>query len=301
MASWQRRFFRFGLSSLKATIDYTAPVHELRLKTELAARLAKFPRGVTVEPACIAGLPAEWLCPAGSAPAGVMLYLHGGGYVLGSCRSHRALVARLARAGRVRILSLEYRLAPEHPFPAAVEDAAAAYRWLLQKGGSPQQLLIAGDSAGGGLALATLVSMRDQGEPLPAAAVYLSPLTDLAGTGESMVSKAQVDPWLAPQVKALLQHYIGQNDPRSPLLSPLYADLRGLPPMLIQVGSDEILLSDSTRLAQRAQAAGVPVTLQEWPGMWHVFQAWSPYLPEANQAVQEIGRFIRRSLMVQKG
>jgi acetyl esterase/lipase len=161
-------------------------------------------------------------------------------------------------------------------------------------------LLIAGDSAGGGLALATLLTLRDQGEALPAAVVCLSPLTDLAGTGESMTSKAQVDPWLSPEVTSLLQHYVGRNDPRSPLLSPLYGDLRGLPPLLIQVGSDEILLSDSTRLAERAQAAGVTVTLQEWPGLWHVFQAWSPYLPEANQAVQEIGRFIRQSLAVQQ-
>jgi acetyl esterase/lipase len=189
---------------------------------------------------------------------------------------------------------LDYRLAPEHPFPAAIEDATAAYYWLLENGISPEQIIIAGDSAGGGLALATLLLARDQGVPLPAAAVCLSPLTDLEVTGESIKSNNQADPWLTPESTALFKHYVGQNDPRSPLLSPIHADLRGLPPMLIQVGGDEILLSDATRLAECARAAGVEITLEVWPRMWHVFQAFAPYLPEAKQAIAAIGRFVQQ-------
>jgi acetyl esterase/lipase len=225
-----------------------------------------------------------------------MLYLHGGGYAVGSLDSHRGVAARLSQACQMEVLLLDYRLAPEHPFPAALDDAVAAYCWLLQNGLLPQRLVIAGDSAGGGLTLATLLSLREWGSPLPAAAVCISPLTDIEGTGESFVSKATADPWLTPESISILRHYVGTNNPRLPLLSPIYADLCGLPPLLIHVGSDEILLSDSTRLAEQAGATGVEVKLKVWPEMWHVFHCFAPYLPEARQAIEEVGAFVREKV-----
>lgn len=240
------------------------------------------------------GVRAEWLEPDNAASDKVMLYLHGGGYAIGSCATHRALAARIAQSCGARALVLDYRLAPEHPFPAALEDAVAGYRWLLQQGISPQDILIAGDSAGGGLALATLVYLRDIGESLPASTFCISPWTDLEGTGESLRTRAKADPWVTRDALALGRHYVGAHDPRLPLISPLYADLLGLPAMLIHVGTDEIILSDSTRIAERARAAGVDVTLKVWEGMWHVFHCFAPHVPEANQAIEEAGRFVRK-------
>jgi acetyl esterase/lipase len=293
MPSLQSYLFRLYLNYFKATVNWDTPVPKLRALMENNTRWNRPPKGVAIKPVMAGGVPAEWLEPAGADPGQVMLYLHGGGYVIGSCNTHRAMVARLAQAGGLRALLLEYRLAPEHPFPAALEDAAAAYRWLLEQGIASQQIVIAGDSAGGGLTLATLLALRDAGDPLPAAAVCLSPLTDLACTGESIQTRAKADPWLTPATALLARYYQGDHDPRSPLLSPLYGDLRGLPPLLIHVGSDEILLSDSTRLAERAQAAEVEVTLEIWPDMWHVWHIFTPYLPEAQRAIAAIGAFVR--------
>jgi acetyl esterase/lipase len=185
-------------------------------------------------------------------------------------------------------------LAPEHPHPAAVDDATAAYRWLLSQGVNPARLAIAGDSAGGGLTIATLVALRDAGVQLPAAAVSLSPWVDLEGLGESMTTKASVDPMVqAEPLRRFGKHYLASHDPRTPLAAPLYADLSGLPPLLIQVGSAETLLDDSTRIAERARKAGVKVTLDEWEDMIHVFQAFAVILPEGQQAIEKIGAFIR--------
>jgi acetyl esterase/lipase len=269
-----------------------------RADLERMARLAIRPRGTVAEPVEAGGVPAEWVRVPSSAPDRVLLYLHGGSYTIGSPRSHRALVAQIARAAGVRALVLDYRLAPEHLFPAAVEDATAAYRWLLAQGILPERIVIAGDSAGGGLTLATALALRDAGDPLPAALVCLSPWTDLAATGASLQTRARLDPSLAPDgLAAAGQRYVGPGgDVRAPLASPLYADLRGLPPLLIQVGDYEILLDDSTRLAERARAAGVGVTLDVWPEMWHVFESLAGYLPEADQAVAKIGAFVRATL-----
>lgn len=260
----------------------------------LAAKLPAAP-DLTCEPVDAAGVPAEWIMAPGADAGRVLLYLHGGGYVIGSITTHRGLAGRLSRAAAARVLLIDYRLAPEHPFPAAVEDATAAYRWLLRHGATPGRTVIAGDSAGGGLTVATLVALRDAGEPLPAAGVCISPWVDLEGIGESMTTKAGEDPIVQ---KAGLQWfaslYLGGADPRTPLAAPLYADLHGLPPLLIHVGTAETLLDDATRLAERARTAGVEVTLEAWPDMIHVWHLFAPLLPEGQQGVERIGEYIRQ-------
>ncbi len=258
---------------------------------------SQFPalEGMRCDPVQIDGLAAEWIAPPGASRDRVIHYLHGGGYCIGSLASHRALIARLAAACGARALAVEYRLAPEHPFPAAIEDAAAAYRWLLASGIDPSRIVIAGDSGGGGLAVATLLALRDAGDPLPAAAVCMSPWLDLACQGPSIVINAGADlvvtrAWL----ETLAAAYLAGADARAPLASPVYADLTGLPPTLLQVGSTEILLDDATRFARRAQAAGVSVTLDIWQGMFHFWQAFAAELPEGRQAIDRIGAFVRR-------
>jgi len=237
--------------------------------------------------------PAERLRSPGAERGRVVLYLHGGAYAIGSIKSHRSLAARIGRAARAEVLVLDYRLAPEHSFPAAIDDAIAAYRWLLDQGLSPKNLAIAGDSAGGGLAVAALLAIRDAKLPQPGAAVLLSPWVDLAGDGASMQSNAGSDPMIQKEaLVAMARHYLHGTDPRHPMASPIYADLTGLPPMLVQVGTAETLLDDSVRLAARAEAGGVEVTLEKWDDMIHVWQAF-PSLPEAQRAVERIGEYLR--------
>ena len=240
-----------------------------RIGLEQLASLTKLPDDVKCEPVNVRGVPAEWITTPGAKDQYAILYLHGGGYIAGSIKTHRDLVSRISRASKARALIIDYRLAPEHPFPAAVEDATAAYRWLVSTGGiDPSNLIVAGDSAGGGLTIASLVKLRDEGDALPAGAVCLSPRTDLACTGETLRSKAEVDPFITPEgVEFMAGVYLGDVDPKNPLASPLYAGLKGLPPMLIQVGTSEILLDDSLRLADRAKAAGVNVELDVWEDM----------------------------------
>lgn len=281
--------------------QYVAPMfagssslEELRAFLENLAQ-GPLPPGTRVEKITIGRTPAEWVSGPNAEEGRVIFYLHGGAYALGSCNSHRDLAARLAIASGARALVIEYRLAPENPFPAGLEDAVAAYRWLIERGTKPGNIVIAGDSAGGGLTLATLLSLRDAGDPLPAGAVLLSPWTDLAITGESYTSRAEFDPMLSkagmPQTVAF---YLGDRDPKTPLASPLYADLHGLPPLHIHVGEDEVLLDDSTRLAERARAAGVDVSLEVWEGMWHVFPTSAAQLPEGAQAIEKIGAFVKQ-------
>lgn len=255
---------------------------------------APAPGDVKCTPVNAGGVAAEWIVAPGAADDGFLLYLHGGGYVMGSIKTHREMVARLSRAAGVRALALEYRLAPEHPFPAAVDDATAAYRWLLSQGAKPARTVIAGDSAGGGLTLAALVAIRDAKLPPPAAAACLSPWADMEGNGASMTTKAKVDPIVQKEMLlGMAKLYLGGKDPKTPLAAPLYADLRGLPPLLIQVGSAETLLDDSTRVAERAKAAGVKVDLEVWDDMIHVWQLFAPILPEGQQAIEKIGKFFR--------
>ena len=241
------------------------------------------------------GVPAEWVAAAGAADDRVILYVHGGGYVMGSIATHRELAARLSKASGARVLLVDYRLAPEHPFPAAVEDATAAYRWLLAQNIKPSRIVVAGDSAGGGLALATLIALRDAKVPLPAAGVGISPWVDMEGTGASMTTRAKVDPVVQKEgLLGMAQLYLGGKDPKSPLAAPLHADLSGLPPLFIQVGDSETLLDDSTRVAEKAKSAGVKVDLEVWPEMPHVWHLFAPFLPEGQQAIEKIGKFVQQ-------
>ncbi|MEW6554914.1 MAG: alpha/beta hydrolase [Actinomycetota bacterium] len=251
-------------------------------------------KGVGSEPADVPGIPAEWLIPDKAASDKVLLYLHGGGYVIGNINSHRAMVSQIAMAAGCRALMIEYRLAPEHKLPAAVEDAASAYRWLLAQGYEPGNVVIAGDSAGGGLTAATLVYLRDAGDPPPAAAMMLSPWADLEVTGESCRTVGRRDPMVkSDHLKRWAVMYLGGKEPRDPLASPIHADLTGLPPLLIHVGTCEVLLDDARRLAEKAREDGVPVELYECDGMFHVWQFFSPMVPESKDAVQRLGRFYR--------
>jgi acetyl esterase/lipase len=260
------------------------------------------PQGTAVDPVDAGGVPAEWVAAGGVRPGRVLLYFHGGAYQIGSPATLRHLVALLSGVTRARALSVDYRLAPEHPFPAAVEDALAAYRWLLASGTDPALIAVAGDSAGGGLALAALLALRDAGEPMPAAAVALSPWTDLALTGDSLRTRAAVDVMIKPEgMRETAALYLAGADPRHPYASPLYADLRGLPPLLIHVGDAEVILDDSTRLAARASEAGVEVSLEIWDEMPHVFPAFAGLLPEADQAIERIGTWLdQRYLSAQR-
>jgi epsilon-lactone hydrolase len=223
----------------------------------------------------------------------VLLWFHGGWYVLGSPRTVAALSSDVARRTRARVVSVDYRLAPEHPYPAALQDARAAYRALLDSGVSPHDVAMVGDSAGGGIVVSTLASLADDGLPQPAAAVLFSPWTDLTLSGESMRTKVGIDPAFVPEkVSVRAADYVGDADPADPAISPIFADLSGLPPLLIQAGSYEILLDDSVRLAARAAAADVPVTLEVTPGVPHLFQAFAPMLDEGDAALDNVARFL---------
>ena len=283
------------LQIVKGRPKFEGTVQEQRALMETGAKAFPIPPDVTCEPVSAGGVPSEWVSAPGAEPGRVVMYLHGGGYTLCSINTHREMIARIARASAARALAVEYRLAPEHPFPAAIEDATAAYRWLIAQGTDPACLVIAGDSAGGGLTVATLLALRDAGDPLPAAAVCISPWTDMEGSGDSMRTKADEDPMVQPELlPPMAAAYLGGAEPRNPLASPIYADLRGLPPLLIQVGRAEVLLDDSTRLAERATGAGVEAELEVWDGMFHVWHTFAIILPEAQQAIDRIGEFVRQ-------
>jgi len=269
-------------------------VAERRAQYERAEKAFPTPPEIKVERVSAPVAPAEWLRPPGAVAGRVVLYLHGGGYVIGSPRSHRHLAAAIAAAAQASGLLLDYRLAPEHPFPGAVDDATAAYRWLLEQGVAPAHIVIGGDSAGGGLTVATLLALRDAGLPMPTGGVCISPWVDLTFSGASYRTRAAVDPIVTrPGIDEMARAYLGATPARTPLASPLFADLRGLPPLLIHVGSDEVLLDDAVQLADRAKAAGVDATLEVWDRMIHVWHWFLPMLDEAQSAVDGIGRFVQ--------
>jgi epsilon-lactone hydrolase len=287
--------FRTIIKLASSRITSTTSIPELRAKMGLASGKPFLPLGVTIIPIKLDGVSAEWIYPPNVSPQSIILYLHGGGWTLGWSNTERRMLAYICQAARCRALVVDYRLAPENRFPAALTDCFSAYCWLLGTGVSPQKIVIAGDSAGGNLALSTLLALRDAGEPLPGAAICISAVTDLECTGESF--NTNKDPSLTTGfVKTMIQHYIGEQNPRLPLISPHHGNLGGFPPMLIQVGGDEILLSDSVRLAENARIAGVDVQLAIWPKMWHVWHTLVPVLPEAKQAIREIGTFIQLHL-----
>ena len=276
-----RRTFRAGL-----------PIDLHRSRVRQATRLTFAPRGTTFVPATSGGIPGEWVRARGYKPDPlVVLYLHGGGYVSGSPASHRAVTGHLAARCDARVFAADYRLAPEHPFPAALDDALAAYRGLLAEGVDPGNIVIAGDSAGGGLSVATALRLRELALPLPRALILFSPWTDL-GLGHLLLEADEVlltQPWLHEGARA----YLGTQDASHPLVSPVMAQLHGLPPTLIQVGTDEILLKDSRRLHERLAAAGLVTRLEEFPGRWHVFHLFAGILADADRALDAVARFIR--------
>ena len=254
----------------------------------------------TVTPVVANGVPGEWVTVSDSDPNRRLLYVHGGGYVIGSAITHRRLCEDIARAGGCAVLNLDYRLAPEHPFPAAVEDAIEGLKFLQTNGpngeGAAESTFVAGDSAGGGLTLATLLTAREQGVDQPNAAIGISAWTDLAITGETIQTRADADPLITDpaMVSGMAAQYLGDASADDPLASPLYADYAGLPPLLLQVGDAEILLSDTTRVAEKARAAGVDVVEEVWDEMFHVWHAFAPMLPEGQAAVDRIGEFINQ-------
>lgn len=278
-----------GADGAEPTLD------ERRQAYEQAMCLFPVPDDVAVERVDAAGVGADWLTPARCERDRVVLYLHGGGFAIGSARTHRDMAARIGRAAGARVLVIDYRLAPEHRFPAPVEDAVAAYEWLLASGVAADRVVVAGDSAGGGLAIALLIALRERGTPLPAGAVGFSPWTDLTLSGPSLRSKVDDDPVLTPaDIEALRDGYLAGADPTHPLASPLFGDLGGLPPLLVHVGTAELILDDSRRLVERVRAAGGEAELVEWDGLVHVFAHVAPHCPEAVEALGQIGDFVHR-------
>lgn len=256
------------------------------------------PAGVSFTPVAIGAIPAEWSLAEGSDPARVLLYFHGGGYCAGSIASHRGLVGDIGQRAGIRTLAVGYRLAPENPYPAAVMDALEAWRFLRDQGYSPRSIAVGGDSAGGNLALAMIIALRDRGEPVPAAAWLVSPWVDLRMTGRTLDSKADVDPLISRDyLMGLAEAYLAGHDPADPKVSPLYADLAGLPPVLVQVGSSETLLDDSVRLAGALGAAEVRTTLDVWPEMIHAWMLWSARLTDGRLASERAATWLRAELV----
>ena len=283
--------FRAG----KAETQAFTTVEEFRVWYEQFTAQFELPEDAVFEQVGAGGVSAEWISTPGVAEDRVVMYLHGGGYMIGSMRTHRSPLSYLSRVSDARVLGLNYRLAPEHPFPAAVEDSVAAYRWLLAEGVSPRRIAIGGDSCGGGLTVATLVALKYFGDPLPAAGISHSGWTDLAHTGDTFETKAEEDPLIDKEMlEGMAAAYLGDRSRTTPLASPYYADLQGLPPLLVQVGTAEVLLDDSLRLADRAKEAGVDVTLEVWDDMPHVWQAFASFLPEAREALDHCGQFVQK-------
>lgn len=285
------------IRDLLASRPRPAELAERRRRLDALGGSYPLPADIRVEPTQANGVPAEWTEAPGADPSRALLYLHGGGYVAGSLTSHRPMVAEAGRQAGLRTLALDYRLAPEHPFPAAVEDAVAGYRHLLETGFAPGRIAIGGDSAGGGLTAATLLALRDHGLPMPGCAWLVSPWVDLESASASMATKAAEDPMVQkPYLLEIAAMYHGAAGARAPLVSPLHADLHGLPPLLVQVGSAETLLDEGVAFAGKAGAAKVAVTLEIWPDMIHVWHLFHPQLAAGRRAIAQAGGFIRAHL-----
>lgn len=302
-ASWQAQVINLTLRNV---------VKPAVAKLRLTPRLMKFSQlafdGLTmalpvhgsagITPVHADGVPCEWvLCGEAVQQDRVFIYLHGGGYFFGSPRSHRALTWRISRAGKTKVLAVDYRQPPDHEYPAPLWDTVRVYRWLLGRGYAPHNIFIGGDSAGGNLTLVTLLKLRELGLPMPAGAVCISPWADLTAMGDSMHENADHDPMIPVSLlKFLAKIYAGEHSPHDPMLSPVYGDYTGFPPLLVQVGSTEILLSDAQGVAAAARRANVPVQLSVYPEMMHVFQVLAHVLPEGKEALREIGRFINQHI-----
>jgi epsilon-lactone hydrolase len=272
-------------------------VYEQRELLRAAISAQPLPADVTVTAAELGGVPTAEITVDGIEPRHTVLYFHGGVYVMSDAFLAAGLASQVGRRTHAKVISVDYRLAPEHPYPAAVDDALAAYEALLQSGIAPADVALAGDSAGGGLAIATLVNARDHGLALPAAALVMSPYADLTLAGTTIDTKREVDPLLSREaLEARIRDYTAGQDAALDLISPIFADLSGLPPLIIQAGSHEVLLDDAVRLAQQAATADVEVTLEITPGVPHVFQAYSPMLDEAGAALDRAGEFLSAHL-----
>lgn len=292
MSSWQNRLLHQLMS--RFTPPSVTTIEQMRSNYGAMMDWVRPPSHTQITPFTIGEMEVAWFTAPTSRSDQILLYFHGGGYCLGAYRQHSNLLGRLAQATGHTLLAVDYPLAPENPFPTAVNSALAAYRWLLSQNIPPQAIRLGGDSAGGGLVLALLIALRDQGDPLPAAAVAFSPWTDLSLSGETITAPLQPDLILRPaDLRLYANVYLNGHDPGDPIASPLFADLHGLPRLLIQVGTAEILLADATRFAAKARAAGVSVTLEQWPDMAHVFPLM-PFIPEANLALERVGKFLRK-------
>lgn len=293
--------------SKKGIIDENTSIEETRAVSEKTASqmekmnwMAKVTQnavGIQVDPVQIYHIYGEWILPAHLSKDKVMLYLHGGGYVFGSCNTYRSFMTKLVKESNITALIINYRLAPEHPFPAALDDAAFTYQWLLSSGIDAKNIVLAGDSAGGGLVLATLQAIRDRSIPMPVAAVVMSPWTDLTFSGETVQTKKDVENFIPEGcIETFGGYYTKGSDPSTPYASPLFGDLTGLPPIMIHVGEEEILLDDSVRFANKAVQAGVDCKLKIWPEMFHCFPLMAPAFPEAVQGLKEIAQFTQQHL-----
>ena len=305
MASIKSKLFNFVLRNRhlihgklrKETFDMDTSISAFREQCEKgAARYAKIPDGVEVKSADVAGMKAEWLIPKDMIDGKAILYVHGGGYVSGSCNDHRGFVSKFAQQTGIANLVFEYRLAPEHPFPAALDDSVSAYRWLLAAGYLPQDILVAGESAGGGLTLALLLALKERNIELPVAALAISPWTDLSCSSDSYQTKnarsvAPSDSW-----KVFSRHYVASSSPINPLVSPLFGDLNGLPPLFINSAMDDELFDDGREFFEKAKAAGVEVTFRAGEGMVHCYPLMAPLFKEATEAMKEIVAFVRKYL-----
>jgi acetyl esterase/lipase len=282
---------------LRANPMLTGDVLEMREAMASATASLPPPEGVGIEVVDAGGARAEWTEAEGASRDAAIVYLHGGGYTMGNLDSHRGLVAEISKATGIRVLSVDYSLAPEHPFPQAIEDAVNAVRFVQDQGISPGRVVVGGDSAGGGLTAATLLSLRDRGLPLPAAGILISPWLDLTQSGATMDALAERDPMVSRTLlDQCAEAYLKGQDPRQPLASPIFADLTGLPPLLVQVGTAETLLDDSRRFDTAAKAAGADCTLEEWEDMIHVWHTFAAILPEAQQAIDRIASFVKQQL-----
>jgi len=285
------------IRNLLASRPRPAALSERRERLNALGAQYPVPSDVQCEPVTANGVPAEWTIAADADPTRIVMFLHGGAYISGSLVSHRHMVAQIGRVARARTFAVDYRLAPEHPFPAALNDAIAGYRFLLSNGYEAAHIAIAGESAGGGLALATAVSLRDMGVPLPGCIWCSSPWVDLEMTGETMTTKADVDPLIQkPYLIEAASAYLNGASPRTPLASPLYADLSGLPPILVQVGTAETLLDDSTRLARLAAEADLRITLEAWPDMIHAWTLFYQQVDAGRRSLASMGAFVRSML-----
>ncbi len=297
MASFRSKIVRMISAHYMKRVHPGRDVHVMRIGLDRRGSILPPAKGVDVQPTIINGINCEWHVPPGCHDAPLIYYLHGGAYMMGSPTSHRRIVSYIARESGMRALVPDYRLAPEHRFPLALEDSLGVYQELLKSGFDPASMVIGGDSAGGNLAMATLLALRDKGIPLPAACFLMSPWLDMTENGESRRTRADVDPWFRPDyIAAVASKFCSEFDRKNPLVSPVFADTSGLPATLIQVGDEEILLSDSINFAENVRNCGGKVELSVWPKMWHVFQFFVGQMPESSRAIKDIANFLRSEL-----